>query len=343
MEVKELDFELPTRLLATHPRELEGEGRDASRMLVMHRKTGQIEHRHFSDLVDYLEAGDLLVLNDSRTVNANLFGNVSGLGRLELQLRSYRGQGVWHVHCRPWREPVVGATIDFGSDGLSAVVEGRRRDIPLWIIKFADAEKLEEALKKAGRPIISPYVDRVYDNEYYNTIYAQVPGSAEMPAAGRHFTQALFEKLAAAGVRRCAITLHTGLSSIEISSDTVEEHSMYEEWYSVPETVTRMIAETRAAGHRVVVVGTTVMRCLESSADDDGNVKPGEQWTTLYIFPGYRFKVSDVFITNFHGPRTTRLALAAAFAGKDLVLRAYREAIEREYLFYEFGDTTLTI
>lgn len=342
MRVKELQFELPTRLLATRPRELAGERRDNARLLVLCRKTGGIEHRRFHDLVEYVNPGDTIILNDSRTINAHLFGDVEGLGRLEFQLRCYKGAGVWQAECRPWRDPVPGARINFGPS-LTAVVEGIRPEIPLWIMRFPDRPDFEDLLAELGRPIMSPYVDRVYGAEFYNTVYARTPGSAEMPAAGRHFTPELLDALTAKGVRMGYITLHTGLSSIDIQTEDVEKHKMLEEWYSVPEETSELLTETKKAGTRVFIVGTTVMRCLESAAGEDGRVAPGDHWTNLYIYPGYRFKVADAFITNFHGPKSTRIALAAAFAGTELVLQGYRQAIEREYLFYEFGDATLTI
>lgn len=343
MRVEELDFELPIELLATRPRELEGEKRHDSRLLVMDRATGSIHHRRFYDLPEYLRPGDTLVLNDSRTLNANLYGVVEGIGRVELQLRSHSGDDLWQVACRPWKEPVLNARIDFGDSRISAVVEGKREDLPLWLVRFTYSGDFEAILAEIGRPIMSPYVEKVFDNSYYNTVYARNPGSVEMPAAGRHFTPELLTKIRDMGVHVAYITLHVGLSSVDIKTENVEDHEMHEEYFSISPETAELLNETRRRGNRLIIVGTTVMRCLESAANEEGLVEPGAKWTRLFIYPGHRFKTADAFITNFHGPRSTRIALAAAFTGKELLVKGYREAIEQRYRFYEFGDATLTI
>lgn len=343
MKVAEFSFDLPPRLLATRPRELHGESRDSSKMLVMHRDTGIIEHKHFRDLTEYLEPGDTLVLNDSRTINADLFGNVDGVGRVELQLRCYRGDSVWEAVCRPWKEPPLGAVVDFNHSKIRAFVVGQGKEIPTWLLRFSFEGDFETLLKEIGRPLMSPYVERVFDNEYYNTVYAQNPGSAELPAAGRHFSLDLLTTIRDQGIQIAYITLHTGLSSIDIQTEHIEDHRMLEEWFCISPAAAETINQTRTKGKRVFVVGTTVMRALESATDENGYVNPGDNWTNLYIYPGYRFKTANAFITNFHSPRSTRIAMAAAFTGKDLLMRGYHEAIKNNYLFYEFGDTTLTL
>jgi S-adenosylmethionine:tRNA ribosyltransferase-isomerase len=339
----ELDFHLPTELLAKRPPELRGTARDGGRMLVFHRESDAFELRRFRDLADYLQTGDLIVLNDSRTINGDLFGKVEGVGRIELQLRSNLGDDVWYVGCRPWKEPPVGAHVAFEHPTLTATVTGRHPELPLWEMEFAYDGDFETVLAEAGRPIVSPYVDAIYDNQYYNTVYAKTPGSAEMPAAGRHFTPEFLAELGGHGVETVFITLHTGLSSVAITEERIDAHRMYEEWYSISDATAEAINRTRASGRTLLAIGTTVMRVLESVADDEGHVGPSEGWTDLYIYPGHRFRVPDAFLTNFHGPRSTRIALAAAFTGKDLLLRGYRAAIENGFLFYEFGDTTLTL
>ncbi len=343
VRTEELDFFLPTDLLATRPPELRGKTRDSSRMIVFHSDSDTFELGEFRDLRDYLGAGDLIVLNDSRTINGDLFGRIEGLGRIELQLRSHLGEDVWYVGCRPWKEPPLGAAVEFGDPTFTATVEGRHGELPLWEVRFRYEGDFEKRLRQIGRPIVSPYVDRIYGNEYYNTVYARTPGSAEMPAAGRHFTPEFLAELCEQGVDTVFVTLHTGLSSVSIAEERIDEHQMYEEWFSISDATAEAINRARAEGRTVLAVGTTVMRVLESVADEDGTMRPSEGWTDLYIYPGHRFKVPGAFLTNFHGPRSTRIALAAAFTGKDLLLRGYQAAIENGFLFYEFGDTTLTL
>jgi S-adenosylmethionine:tRNA ribosyltransferase-isomerase len=344
MRTDDLNFKLPHELLAKEPRELRGERRDQSNLVVMHRATDRVEFDSFRGLPKYLRSGDLVVLNDSRTLNASLFGTVSGIGRVELQLRNNPGGTVWDASVRPWHEPPEREPVSFGDSGVTARVVGHTPHLGLWRIEFDLGDRsLTEFLDSFGRPIPSPYVNKSFANEYYNNVYAAKPGSSEMPAAGRHFTPELLGELAERGVDAVYLTLHTGLSSVTIDEENLEDHKMYEEWYQLPEATAARINETRAAGGRILGVGTTVMRVLESVGADDGQLSGAEGWTSLYISPGYRFKVVDAFVTNFHGPRSSRIALAAAFTGKDLLLRAYQEAIDRGLQFYEFGDATLTL
>lgn len=344
MRTDELHFQLPHGLLAKEPRELRGERRDESRLMVIHRQSRRIEFTSFRDLPRFMRSGDLVVLNDSKTLNASLFGTVDGVGRVEVQLRNNPGSLVWDATVRPWTLPPDQAVVRFGDSGVTADVLGHTEHLGLWRIQFdLGGRSLTEFLAQNGRPIPSPYVSRSFGNEFYNNIYAVNPGSAEMPAAGRHFTAELLDELAGGGVDAVHLTLHTGLSSVTVVEENLEDHKIYEEWYSISDRAAQRINDTRANGGRILAVGTTVMRVIESVADDDGRLAESEGWTNLYICPGYRFKVADAFITNFHGPRTSRIALAAAFTGKELLLEAYAEAIDRKLLFYEFGDTTLTL
>lgn len=343
MKLDELDYELPKRLLADKPREMRGEERHDARLLVMHKTSGMVEIKTFRDLPEYLDQGDVVVLNKSRTLNASCFAKVEGLGRVEMQFRSNPERGSWYVSPRPWSTPAPGSTFEIDGSGVGGVIVGTREKPALWLIRFEDDADVVTVLSRYGRPIPSPYVSGTFSNDYYNTVYAEVPGSAEMPAAGRHFTRAVLSELSAKGVLIAYLTLHTGLSSVDVTESTFEEHTMFEEWYSIDQETADLINGARDRGGRVLAVGTTVVRVLESVADEQGHLKAQTNWTDMYICPGYRFKVPDAFITNFHGPRTSRIAMAAAFTGKDLLLKGYAKAIAAEMLFFEFGDATLTL
>jgi S-adenosylmethionine:tRNA ribosyltransferase-isomerase len=342
MRTDMLDFQLPVDRLATAPREGRGEARHDARLIVFHRRRGSIEFRRFFEIGEYLRPGDVVVLNDSKTLNASVHGTVDGVGRIELQLRMRRG-GVWYANCHPWKEPKPGNAIRFDGSAVTATVVGRHPELPLWAVRFSSEDGLDRFLEQVGRPIPSPYVERSFSNVDYNTVYARTPGSAEMPAAGRHFTPELLDELRLGGVTVASVTLHTGLSSVEIAEEDLEAHAMYEEWYSITPETAAAVNDAKASRKTVLVVGTTVMRTVETAADSEGVLHSGAGWTDLYIRPGYRFKVADALVTNFHGPRSSRIALAAAFTGRDLLLRGYRRAIEEGLLFYEFGDATLTL
>ncbi|MDG0874598.1 S-adenosylmethionine:tRNA ribosyltransferase-isomerase [Paenibacillus thiaminolyticus] len=257
MKVAELDFELPVDLLARRPRKLDGQKRHDSRILVMDRRTNQIHHKIFYDIDEFLDEGDTIVINESKTMNATIFGTVEGLGRLEFALRVNKGDGIWHLDCTPWKEPVIGATIFFDDERLKAKVIGNRSEIGLWIVSFEKHNEFNEIIEHIGRPIISPYVDRIYDNSFYNAIHAITPGSAEMPAAGRHFTEEIFLNLKNKGINKASIILHTGLSSIGLQTENVEEHKMFEEWYQITPENAEIINTTKASGKKVMVIGTT--------------------------------------------------------------------------------------
>jgi S-adenosylmethionine:tRNA ribosyltransferase-isomerase len=346
MKTSRLNFHLPVESLAKEPIEHRGGERHDSQLVVYHTKSQRVEFTRFRELPRYLRAGDVVVLNDSKTLNGSVFGNVEGRGRVELQLRYHPKGNIWGVACRPHRPARVGAKVTFdGSDVTATVLGDDDKGLSLWMIEFnCDFEDLVAFLEERGRPIPSPYVAGSFTNAEYNTVYANTPGSAEMPAAGRHFTPEVLDRLRAAGVRIGHITLHTGLSSVDIQEENLEDHQMHAEWCRVPEETSAMINTAKAGGNLVLLVGTTVMRTLESAAIEDGlPLREGSRWTNLYIYPGFEFKVADAFVTNFHGPRTSRIALASAFTGSDLLIKGYNEAVERGLQFYEFGDTTLTL
>lgn len=340
MKVSEVYYELPNELLAREPREVKGEKRSDSRLLIMDRKNQTVSHKSFCNIIDYLEPGDALVLNNSKTIKADLIGWYASEKRINIQLAGILSDGNWQAYsfADGLKE---GKKVSFGDGKLTGTLlsctQGR-----IWEIKF-DQDNVLELLDEVGRPIMSPYVNKKYDIEYYQNVYASKAGSAELPAAGRHFSNELLEEIEKKGVHIVYVTLHTGLSSIEVSSENFEEHEMHEEQIEISEETAKILNTVRANGKRVFGVGTTVVRTLETVADNSGYVKPYRGYSKLYIYPGYKFKMVDAFITNFHGRTSSRIAMAAAFTGKDLLMHGYQEAIEKKYLFYEFGDATLTI
>lgn len=353
MKLATLHFDLPKELEAAAPAEERGLARDQVRLLVIHKDSGQVEHRRFADIVDYLRPGDVVVLNASGTLPAALSGVTADGQAIELRLSSNystngNGHGrIWQAVFKPDHAEIrPGLRLSLGNGALTATVRRKREQISkLWEIEFDPTDRpIQSWLKLIGRPIKYDYVAKPWDIAYYQTAYATVPGSSEMPSAGRAFTPALLERVEALGVRLARIVLHTGVSNIDIEEEQVEQHTMYEEWYQVSEQTAATINRARAAGGRVFAIGTTVVRALESAADAAGQVQPGGGWTNLYITPGYRFRAVDALVTGLHEAKSTRLVLASAFAGDyDLVLRAYDEAIGQGYLWHEFGDVSLIV
>ena len=341
MKVEELNFFLPSELLAREPREMKGENRSDSRLMVMNRKENIIEHKKFDDIIDYLSPGDVLVLNNSKVIKADLLGWYdNGKRRIEMELAGVLQNGNWQVYFGV-TDLEKGKKIDFGNGVLTATLVNCIQK-HIWEVKF-DQPNVIELVDIVGRPIMSPYVNKKYDISYYQNVYAEKPGSAELPSAGRHFSKELLDKIKKKGVEITYVTLHTGLSSVAVEEENFEDHEMYEEQIEVSEETAKIINTARSKGHKIICVGTTVVRTLETVADNDGYLKAFTGYSKLYIYPGYKFKITDKFITNFHGANTSRIAMAAAFTGKELLMRGYNEAIERKYLFYEFGDTTFTI
>ena len=348
MRIAEFDYDLPEELIAQHP----VSPRDASRLLVLQRASGTIEHRRFRDLPDYLRAGDLLVLNDTRVIPARLYGRkVSTGGSAELLLLKTTGTDIWEALARPGRRLQAGARIVFGDDELYAdilaVTPGGERMVRLLPGANSGGRAVPVLLEALGELPLPPYITDGPPPEkrgVYQTIYARVDGSSAAPTAGLHFTPDIFAALAARGVRHTYVTLHVGLGTFRpVQVEDVEAHEIHEEYYSVSADAAALINETRASGGRIVAVGTTSARTLESAADEHGVVHAHTASTRLYIIPGYQFKVVDVQLTNFHMPRSTLLLLISAFADREQILRAYGEAVKLRYRFLSFGDAMLIL
>lgn len=333
------DYDLPAELIAQEP----VEPRDASRLMVVHRKTGTIEHRVFSDLPEYLAPGTVLMMNDTKVLPARLVGRKETGGRVEILLLRRRQDGLWEALAKPSRRLRPGTELDFGA-GLRVVMEGYGPEGTRLVRLRAEGDELA-ALARVGEVPLPPYIHRRLDDpERYQTVYAQHAGSAAAPTAGLHFTPRLLERLASGGVRREYVTLHVGLGTFRpVTVERVDDHVMHSEWYEVSERAARAVDAARREGKPVVAVGTTTCRTLESAATDDGRLLPGTGETDLFIRPGFRFRVTDALITNFHLPRSSLLMLVAAFAGYDLMRRAYQVAVEERYRFFSFGDAMLIL
>ena len=348
MRIADFDYDLPEELIAQHP----VVPRDASRMLVLHRDTGVIEHRRFREFPQFLRDGDLLVLNDTRVIPARLLGHKAGTGgSAELLLLKTTGADIWEALARPGRRLQPGAQVTFGEEALLAdildVTPGGGRIVRLLPGPGAGGRSVHDLLHALGELPLPPYITQgppPAQRGVYQTIFAREEGSSAAPTAGLHFTEQVFADLEARGVRRTFVTLHVGLGTFKpVQVEYVEEHEIHEEYFSVSEETAALINATRARGGRIVAVGTTSTRTLESAADADGIVHAQTGPTRLYIIPGYRFKVVDVQLTNFHMPRSTLLLLISAFAGREHVLRAYQEAVQERYRFLSFGDAMLML
>jgi S-adenosylmethionine:tRNA ribosyltransferase-isomerase len=344
MRTDELDYNLPPELIAQHP----VTPRDASRLLVVHRDDGRLEHRHFRDLPEYLGENDCLVLNETQVLPCRLLGEkVEGGARIEVLLQKEIDACRWEVLAYRSRRLRPGTHVRFAED-FSCEMEqdlGRGR----FIARFHCGRDFMEALHRHGHLPLPPYVERPSgaseeDRHRYQTVYAQSPGSSAAPTAGLHFTPELLKRLDEKGIYTARVVLHVGQDTFRpISTPLVKDHPMHSEHYQVSEQAAQRVNTARAAGGRIVAVGTTSVRTLESSASDEGRLLPGGGATALFIQPGYRFKMVDVMITNFHLPRTSLLALVSAFSGSNLWRKAYEEAIEKQYRFYSFGDAMLIL
>ena len=336
MRTSDFDYVLPPELIAQTP----AEKRDCSRLMCLDRETGAFSHRHFYDLPELLRPGDCLILNDSRVLPARLLGKrLPGGGACEVLLLIDRGGGAWECIVRPGKHIREGARLSFGEGELSAEVE---RVLPDGnrLVRFSCEGIFLEALERLGKMPLPPYIKaELRDKERYQTVYSKVNGSAAAPTAGLHFTPELLQTVGAEGVKLGYVTLHVGLGTFRpVKEDELEAHEMHSEYCAVPEETARLVNETKARGGRVVCVGTTSCRTIESWAAEDGTVCSGAGWTDIYIYPGYRFKVMDALITNFHLPQSTLLMLVSAFAGRERVLAAYGEAVRERYRFFSFGD-----
>ena len=335
MKTSDFYFDLPPELIAQTPLER----RDASRLLTLDKATGETRHLHFYDLPSLLRPGDCLVLNDSRVLPARLIGRRAGGGACEVLLLTDRGDRVWECLARPGRKLRPGATVTFGDGELSAQVvgeaEGGNR-----LIRFDYEGIFLETLERLGKMPLPPYIKaELEDGERYQTVYSKVVGSAAAPTAGLHFTEELLGQIQAMGVRVCWVTLHVGLGTFRpVKAENLDEHEMHSEYCTIPQETAGVINETKRAGGRVICVGTTSCRTLESWAKEDGTLSPSAGWTNIFIYPGYRFKVLDALITNFHLPESTLIMLVSALAGRERVLDAYAEAVRERYRFFSFGD-----
>lgn len=331
-------FYLPERLIAQTPLEK----RDTSRLLHLDKTTGEIEHRHFYDVKQYLRKGDCLVLNDSRVLPARLIGARPTGGSVELVLLKDLGEGCWECLSRPGRKTKPGQEIVFGNGELTATVQsvtkGGNR-----IVKFQYEGVFLEVLERLGKMPLPPYIkEELKDAERYQTVYSRELGSAAAPTAGLHFTMELLQEIEKMGVNICFVTLHVGLGTFRpVKAENIEEHEMHSEFCMVPADTAKTINETKRRGGRVIAVGTTSCRTLESFANEDGTIEETAAWTNIFIYPGYKFKCVDALITNFHLPESTLIMLVSALAGRENILHAYEVAVKEEYRFFSFGDAML--
>ena len=335
MKTNDFFFDLPEKLIAQTPLQK----RDASRLMLLDKATGAVEHRHFYELPSFLRPGDCLVMNDSRVLPARLLGCRSTGGAVEVLLLRDHGDGLWECLTRPGRKTQPGTQLHFGDGELTAVVEALAED-GKRMVRFSWEGIFLEVLERLGRMPLPPYIkEELQDAERYQTVYSRVPGSAAAPTAGLHFTPELLAQIRAMGVKECFVTLHVGLGTFRpVKAEQLEEHEMHSEFCIVPEETARIVTETRRAGGRVVAVGTTSCRTLESFAQPDGTLQPATGWTNIFIYPGYRFKCVDALVTNFHLPESTLIMLISALAGREHVLSAYQQAVEARYRFFSFGD-----
>jgi len=341
MKTSDFFYDLPEELIAQDPLE----DRTASRLLVLDRKTGAVKHKIFSDVIDYLNKGDCLVINNTRVIPARLIGEKEGTGgKVEVLLLKRRADDVWETLVKPGKKLKPGAKITFGDGRLRAEVlevveEGNR------LVKFYYEGIFEEILDSLGEMPLPPYIThKLEDKEMYQTVYAKFDGSAAAPTAGLHFTKELLNKIEEKGIKIASITLHVGLGTFRpVKVDDVNNHHMHTEWYEVNAEAAEIINETKRNGGRVICVGTTSCRTIESVADENGYMKAKTGETDIFIYPGYKFKIMDGLITNFHLPESTLVMLVSAFAGKENVLAAYETAVKERYRFFSFGDAMILI
>lgn len=335
MNKSDFDFYLPEELIAQTPLEK----RDTSRLLHLDKQTGEIEHKHFYDIKQYLHAGDCLVLNDSRVLPARLIGSRPTGGAVELVLLKDIGDNRWECLSRPGRKTKPGQELIFGNSELTAVVQevtlGGNR-----IVKFSYEGIFLEILERLGKMPLPPYIkEELQDSERYQTVYSKELGSAAAPTAGLHFTKELLAEIEDMGVKICYVTLHVGLGTFRpVKADKIEDHEMHSEFCIVPEETAETVNAVKRAGGRVIAVGTTSCRTLESFTTQDGTLQATSGWTNIFIYPGYKFKCIDALITNFHLPESTLIMLVSALAGRENILNAYNTAVKEQYRFFSFGD-----
>ncbi len=339
MKVSEFDFYLPEELIAQHPKEK----RDESRLMVVDKKDGEIKHKVFKDIIDYINPGDCLVLNNTRVLPARLIGEKENTGgKMEFLLLKRLESNLWETLVKPGKRAKVGSRFVFGGGELKAEVkeigeEGSR------IVKFEYEGIFEEVLDRLGQMPLPPYItEQLEDRERYQTVYSKEVGSAAAPTAGLHFTEELMNKLKEKGVNICFVTLHVGLGTFRpVKVEDIEEHHMHSEYYTMSKETADIINETKEKGGKIIAVGTTSCRTLETIADNIGKVSEESGWTDIFMYPGYKFKVVDTIITNFHLPQSTLLMLVSAFSSKDIIMKAYDIAVKEKYRFFSFGDAMI--
>ena len=341
MDVKDFYFDLPQELIAQNPLE----DRASSRLLVLDRSTGEVEHRKFRDILEYLNPGDCLVINDTKVIPARLIGSKEGTdAKIEVLLLKRKENDIWETLVKPGKKAKPGTVIRFGDGILKGTVvdvveEGNR------LIQFSYEGIFEEILDQLGQMPLPPYIThQLKDKNRYQTVYAKHEGSAAAPTAGLHFTKELLQEIKDRGVKIAHVTLHVGLGTFRpVKVENVLDHHMHSEFYVVEESEAEKINSTKREGGRVICVGTTSCRTIESASDENGVLKAGSGWTDIFIYPGYQFKILDCLITNFHLPESTLVMLVSALAGREHVLAAYEEAVKERYRFFSFGDAMLII
>ena len=340
MKTSDFYYDLPQELIAQTPLDR----RDESRLMTLDKRTGETAHQHFYDLPNLLRPGDCLVLNNSRVLPARLIGHRPTGGACEVLLLTDKGDNIWECLVRPGRKLREGAEITFGGGELTAriltVGENGNR-----LVQFSYEGIFLEVLERLGKMPLPPYIkEELQDQERYQTVYSKELGSAAAPTAGLHFTKELLEQVTALGVKVCYVTLHVGLGTFRpVSEENLEDHDMHSEFCVIPQETADIVNQTKAAGGRVICVGTTSCRTLESWAGEDGTLAASSGWTSIYIYPGYRFKVLDGLVTNFHLPESTLIMLVSALAGREHVLAAYQEAVKEKYRFFSFGDAMMIL
>lgn len=340
MKKSDFYFDLPEELIAQTPLE----ERSASRLLVVDRAKKQQEHRTFSDILSFLNRGDCLVLNDSRVLPARLIGARPGGGATEVLLLRDHGEHTWECLVKPGRKMRTGATVSFGDGRLNATVVGELED-GKRLVQFSFQGVFLEILEELGQMPLPPYIHETLENpERYQTVYSKNIGSAAAPTAGLHFTEDLLKQVQDKGVEIAFVTLHVGLGTFRpVKADDIADHIMHSEYYEISQESAEKIAKTKKSGGRVIAVGTTSCRTLESAYDTDGRLERSSGWTDIFIYPGYSFKMVDALITNFHLPESTLIMLVSALAGRERVLAAYAEAVREQYRFFSFGDAMLIL
>ena len=336
MKVTDFDYELPEELIAQHP----VEPRDTSRLMLLDKVTGEVSHRaHFYDIVDEVSDGDVLVFNDTKVIPARLYGQREGSGgKVEVLLLTPCGENRWECLVKPGKKCPIGQVIVFDERLKGTVVD--KTSFGGRIVEFSCDGVFDDIIQEIGEMPLPPYIhEKLEDKDRYQTVYADKKGSAAAPTAGLHFTPELLEKLRAKGVTLAFLTLHVGLGTFRpVSAEDIEDHEMHSVYYVVTEETANIINKARRDGKRIIAVGTTSVRTLESATGDDGVLKAGHGWTNIFIYPGYTYKMVDALITNFHLPQSTLLMLISALAGREHCLAAYKEAVKEKYRFFSFGD-----